>query len=339
MSADSKALLEEFRKLGGTAENIEIRRGPRGRGLFAIDPAKPVYLNVPPNLLVPIGDVKLRGGHLVVAATTRLSRRECDFFESYQRDIAWSAGALDELWQAQLQWSRLPLQIQDTLRAVGWIVDLPSRFREPSEEVCLRRYIQTRAITYEGTNVLMPMMELLNHSDAAGGFEPGTGVSVSGTFQAEVLVNYGCDDCWGRALSHGFCDPTGYALSLAFSYHAADVRIAIHHDYHLQELSHGLRLPVVSIDGGAVHFSHLILGHTQYPQLPRAVFQSVARNTPLQNPDELFDIVQHYNRMQLLKVLRVTENAQVPLAAMLHDAAYQQLTALSSHWGTASLAR
>jgi hypothetical protein len=54
-------------------------------------------------------------------------------------------------------------------------------------------------------------------------------------------------------------------------------------------------------------------------------------------PDALFDLIQHYNRLLLLKFLRRSEGAATPLVATLRGAAYQQLETLSSNWGTPSL--
>ena len=54
MSADDlwNDMLNEFRALGGVAENIRIGHGPFGRGLFPIDPKKPVSISIPESLLV-----------------------------------------------------------------------------------------------------------------------------------------------------------------------------------------------------------------------------------------------------------------------------------------------
>ena len=39
-------MLDEFRALGGVAENIRLGHGVFGRGLFPIDPAKPIRIVV-----------------------------------------------------------------------------------------------------------------------------------------------------------------------------------------------------------------------------------------------------------------------------------------------------
>ena len=48
------AMLAEFRGLGGIADNICIRDGQFGRGLFPIDPSKPVDVYIPESLLIDV---------------------------------------------------------------------------------------------------------------------------------------------------------------------------------------------------------------------------------------------------------------------------------------------
>jgi len=45
-------MLEEFRALGGVAENIRLDDGPLGRGLFPIDAASPIRIFIPESLLL-----------------------------------------------------------------------------------------------------------------------------------------------------------------------------------------------------------------------------------------------------------------------------------------------
>jgi len=41
-------MLEEFRALGGVAENICLKEGQYGRGLFPREPSKPIQVQIPP---------------------------------------------------------------------------------------------------------------------------------------------------------------------------------------------------------------------------------------------------------------------------------------------------
>jgi hypothetical protein len=104
------------------------------------------------------------------------------------------------------------------------------------------------------------------------------------------------------------------------------------------ERYNGFVLPVVRVEDNTVHFSFLTLGNERYPNAPRAVFLHAIKNTPIERRDELFDLIQHYNRLLLLKFLRSSEGSATPLVAMLRSAAYQQLDTLSRHWGSGSLA-
>jgi len=78
-------LLAEFRELGGIADNVALRQGALGRGIFPIDPEKPVRLRTPPNLLVASADTEVQQGRLVVRQSATLGGRERIFFERYQQ--------------------------------------------------------------------------------------------------------------------------------------------------------------------------------------------------------------------------------------------------------------
>ena len=52
MEADFLDLLERFTELGGTAENICIRQGELGRGVFPVDPSRRAKIATPKNLLI-----------------------------------------------------------------------------------------------------------------------------------------------------------------------------------------------------------------------------------------------------------------------------------------------
>lgn len=189
------AMLAEFRALGGTAENVVLRQGPRGRGVFPLDPADPIRLRLPPNLFVRAEDTEIRDGRLVVkASAATVGARERAFFDNYQQNFSWGAGVLDDLWQAQLAWSQIPQEVQRTLREIQPVS--PARFCEPSEDLCYKRYIKTRALMYCAARVVTPIIELLNHGSRVPGHDLTDGIAVGGVFEEEVLVNYSPDDCW-----------------------------------------------------------------------------------------------------------------------------------------------
>lgn len=318
------AMLAEFHALGGTADNVMLRQGPRGRGVFPIDPGKPVRLHAPGNLLVCAEDTEIRDGQLVVKASAILGERERAFFDNYQRDFAWGAGIFDHLWRSQLEWSLLPREIRDVL-PVG-----RSRFAEPSIELCHKQYMRTRSIDYRGSLAVMPVVELTNHGSGYQGYRLDDGVVVSGVFDGEVLVNYGIADCWDMATDYGFCDAREHAYGLKGAFDFEGYRIEISHSLKAGERSDDCVLPAVRVEDDTVRFSFLTLGNSKFPQRPRLTFRRLTENTPIQRPDDLFELIHRYNRQLLLRFLDRSEGSTMPLVTMLRGAAHQQLETLSS---------
>ena len=328
-------LLTEFRALGGVADNVAIRQGPLGRGVFPVDPAKPVRLRAPPNLLVPSADTELREGRLVVKASSNLGDGERKFFDRYQQEFLWGAGTLDEMWQAQLRWTELPENVQEKLKDTGSV--LADRFAEPEAALCHRRYLETRQFRYLGTSVLMPMVELVNHSDDAVKFDTSNGIGVECTSSDEVRVDYGPDDCWTMAMTYGFCSarPRAYSLGAIFAFEGLDIHVS--RKFTQRKRINGVPVPQVDVEKNKVDFSFVMLGNIRDPKIPRTAFLHAAKTTPIKQPDELFDMIQHYNLIRLVEFLRVSDGLSQPLAVMLRGAAYRQLEALSAHFGRRAL--
>lgn len=328
-------LLRDFRALGGVAENIAIRHGSRGRGLFPIDPSRPIRLRAPPNLLIKEDDTEVRDGQLVIKTSTAVGARERAFFDRYQQEFSWGAGVFDDLWQQQLAWSKLPQSVQSVLKQIWPIRE--TRFSEPSEALCHRRYFRTRGIIFDGSRAVHPIVELVNHGGMVPGFDLTDGVSVGGTFEGEVLVNYGGDDCWGMVLGYGFCEARNFAHSARCAFDLESCHVEISRAFDRVERYNGFAVPLVRIDGHSIDFPFLTLGNARYPHVPRAVLRHVMKSAPIEGLDEMFDLVQHHNRMLMLGFLRGSEDSDTPLVAMLRGAAYQQLETLSYNWGTRSL--
>jgi hypothetical protein len=204
-------------------------------------------------------------------------------------------------------------------------------------ELCHQQYLRTRAINYQNSRVLMPVTEFVNHSNSFAGYEFKDGITISGVFDQEVLVNYGADDCWGIATNYGFCDARNYAYGLRGAFKFEDYRIEISRTFKLVEHFNNYLLPIVRVDDDTIRFPFLMLGNSEFPHPPRSIFLRITKNTPVKRPDELFDLIHHHNRLLLLRFLHRSEGPATPLLAVLRNAAYQQLETLSSHWGTASL--
>ena len=124
-------LLSEFRALGGVAENVRPGEGPFGRGLFAIDPSRPVNVHASRNVMIPVEDLEVRDDRLAIRAGSAVGQRARDFFLNLQIRFGWDAALFDDLWKRQLAWSRLAPPIVAEIHGMGTVEDPEHRFVAP----------------------------------------------------------------------------------------------------------------------------------------------------------------------------------------------------------------
>lgn len=343
MTSDAVAfedLLEQFRTLGGAADNVRRDRGPFGGGIFPVDPNRPVKLHASENLLIPAEDLEVRNGVLAVADSSAVRAPERDLFGEVHRRLGWGAGTFDELWTAQTQWSRLPADVASTVRATAALDNADLRFADPSPFACLYHFVKSRDFTYGGRAYIAPLVDFVNHSAAAKPYVIGHGVGVEGTFDGEVLVRYNVADAWGFALTYGFADKAALAYSLPIT---VDLfgrgRLSIRRDFAAADVGDDrIRFPRKRVDAGTIDLSFVMLGHTRQPDLPRGVFRKLMtdRVTP-QQADEVFDSILRFNHTSFLRMLRTLRAHDAPLVRMLEEAAIHQLEALCANVGARSL--
>ncbi|MBV9692996.1 MAG: hypothetical protein JO261_04785 [Alphaproteobacteria bacterium] len=312
-------MLAEFRALGGTAENIRLGEGAFGRGIFPVDPAKPVAVAVPENLLMDVSDLRIEGGAFRVAQGSSLGAAERRFVEEYEASFSWGNGRgdIEALFeQAQALPAEIRHQLRVEFRCGEW-------FAEPDAHTVEERFFSSRSILYGKRNVIMPVVELINHGDAAG-YDTSSGVSVRGTFAGEVNVRYSDVDAYGLFLNWGFSHPQRQALSLALSGAVGGKGLHIERDY-----TSGEAMPTLKRDGDALALNYLMLGHRQYPRLAKGIFYKRMREAGANGIEEAFDTIQHINRMNFLGVMALLEPFEGAMVRGLRRMARHQLEALS----------
>jgi len=336
---DWEELLAEFRSLGGVVENACIHEGELGRGVFVIEPAKPATVRTPPNLLVPVDDIEVRDGHLVLKSASKIGARERAFFEAYQRNFGWSAGVFEEIERQQTRWHQLPDAIQRLICTMGAIGRPETRFQSPTIDVCLTRYIETRDLYFNGKPHVAPVLEIVNHSPSGRDYETEDGLLLTGTFDEEVLARYNARDAWAVALQYGFAHRSPYAYSLAINVEIYDrKRLFIDRDAARNRVVEGVRFPRRENDGDSIKLANLLLGNSNAMDVPRAVFRKLMHaELTAARADEVFDGVAFYNRRRFLDVLTALAGYDGGLIPMLRSAAIHQLHALSACVGARAL--
>ncbi len=332
-------LLDEFRSLGGIAENVRRGTGQYGAGIFPIDATRPVRLHAPENLLFATEELEVRDGHLRIRAASSLGTPERRLFEAVHEGFGWSSGGFDELRASQAQWCALPADVVACIKGMGAISDPDYRFAEPSAHVCLYQFVKSRDVAYKGRAWIMPVVDLTNHSSGAPPFLIENGVGVRGTFPGEVLVRYNVADSWGNTLTYGFADNSPYAYSLALMVDLFDTqRLSILRKIGAGEVDNGIHYPQKRIDGNTIELSHLTLGNARQPDLPRAVFRKLMRDHVTERQaDDVFESLVRFNHTKFIETLRILRKHEAPLVTVLEEAAINQLDALSACVGARAL--
>ena len=76
MENNFQNLLEQFIELGGTAENICLRKGGLGRGIFPLDSLRRAKIVTPKSLLIDRGDVCVAHDEIYIKDSKRFSLKE-----------------------------------------------------------------------------------------------------------------------------------------------------------------------------------------------------------------------------------------------------------------------
>ncbi len=326
-------MIDEFRALGGTADNVTVGTGALGRGMFAIDPDKPATLAVPENLLFPVDDLEFRDGRLCVKAESTMGAKEKDFFDRYQEAFSWGAGGRAEC-EAIL--ARVAAAPDDLRQALNAEVNLDLVWNGDPDPVvrAQKRFLGTRMITRKGAFVIMPVLELVNHDPQGGMVDMKGGISLSGLFPQEMRFRYVVNDPLAYFVCWGFGSPESVAFSLPLTMKLGDGRTLVVRRQ-LNEATKGARLtpPKPTGEGDKVILPFALLGAEGYPRLAKTYFYAAMREIDARNPEAIFDNVAHFNRMRFIKLLEILDDRPGELAAGLRRMARFQLAAMSRHLG------
>ena len=329
-AADWHAFLDEFRAFGGRAENVMQRKGALGMGVFPIDPSKPVDLFVPDTLLVPVDNITQRDGDVVIEDDSPFPEGYSDWFRRYQANYSWGAEGRENTKAFEEGLKALPEVVQTLLKRDG-IYNAEKRFpgEDPDQEI-LKRFLLTRAISRKGRSVIMPMIDLVNHSpDANAYYTDNDGIGVKGLQDGEILVRYNKTDPIGRLLAYGFNCSEPLACS---------VRCQLTHQGRMVLVRPGIsKTPFkpckIELVNDQLVVIQPLLGSLNAPKLPRTLFnQACASHTDV-NANQLFDQIQQFNTIALVNLMRSLEEHDEPVAKQLRTGCLNQLTALSHHIG------
>lgn len=228
MESNFQNLLELFIELGGIAENICLREGGLGRGIFPLDSLKRAKIVTPKSLLIDRGDVCVSCDEIYIKDSGRFSSKEKNFVE-LNYNYAWNGG--NSCSAEFLKYvSAIPEPVKSQLLGCGFI-DSASLNSCVDENEVLKRFVDERVVIFEGKSVLASIWDLVNHSSFAPAIriaphgvetppiEPGSG---------EILHKYsGKNSPIGMWRKYGFACDCIVAYSIPFNIDIGDQALAI----------------------------------------------------------------------------------------------------------------
>ena len=330
-AADWHAFLDEFRAFGGKAENVMQRKGAFGLGLFPIDPSKQVELHVPDELLVPEEQLSITDGDLTVSDSSSLPEGYADWFARYQSNYSWGAEAKENILKLEEGLKSLPESVKEILKRNG-IYNPEVRFPgENEEKETMARYISSRAINKNGKRVIMPLIELLNHSPSSKGYDMrGNGVLVSGIYDGEILVKYNMADPLRRFFGYGFNAPEPLAFSVSCRVTHRDKDVLIQGGISAKGFA---TPPKVEIENDRLIIQQPLLGSTRSPKIPKTLLIQSCMNIEGVDGGELFEQIIQRNMVTYINLIRELKTTDGYAENLLRNCCLDQLFALSQHYG------
>ena len=329
-AAEWHAFLDEFRSLGGRAENVMQRKGKLGMGIFPIDPSKPVDLFIPSALLVPKDNVELLDGNVVIKDTQNFPQGYSDWFRKYQDAYSWGAEGREQTLAFEKGLKELPKNIKDLLKSYG-LFDPDGRFPEEDlDNEILQRFLLTRCINYQGVTNIMPMIDLVNHSPAAKNYDVSNdGIAIGGMHEGEVLVRYNIMDPIRRFFGYGFNSQESNGYSLRCRIQHKDVLVIVQGG----QSERPLQPCKVTFKEDRFLVQQPLLGSMRTPRLPRTLFLQACKDFEQIDANELFDQIQQSNTLSLIKLLRELNQIESEIATSLRICCLDQMAAQSLYFG------
>lgn len=324
-------LLDEFRALGGTADNIRLGHGAFGRGLFPIDPARPVVIDIPDNLIVATKHMILVNGTPRVGPDAKMGERERAWLDRYQEDVAWGSGEAGGIRAMFEMAAALPEELRHELRSK---YQCGRWFQEPTDETLLESYLESRHLFHKGNLVVMPLIDLINHSDVNGRGYGGTdSIRFTGTFPDEIFACYSDGDALAFFQAWGIVIPRPVAFSVAMPGLVQSTPMTILRRYVGPARSLHDLVPEIETRADKVVLSFVMTGNEHYPRVSRGIFYRLMRSAGFSGFEEPFDLIRHMNELRFLDLLKAVETIDLPIARMLRTVAHCQLRAMSFCFG------
>jgi len=324
-------ILRKFEDLGGIANNIELREGEFGRGLFSKNPTLPVKISVPTHLLVSPGSVNLNDKNQIqIKQKSALDPVFIDFYESYHNFFGWSNFGYREINEFHNELMALPKNLKQYLLLFGWKI---TDFDQKSNKELLNDYFISRQIRIKNESRLMPILELINHSNSGKEYIADEGVTVEGIFKDEVLTCYhGNFDAFHFFKNYHFTSNSSVVLSCDVKIDVPKIGIINISRFDSEiEVKDEIVIPKITKKNSEIQISFLDLSNGKTGSNPREIFitRMAEFNINKTTSNTIFDGLIDHNRKALSSLINECNLIKSSIAKQIQLIAANQLKALN----------
>ena len=147
-------LIYKFRKYGGKFENIRVKKGKYGRGIFSKSPNLKSSIFVPYKLMINVKDIYLIKNKLLIKKNNKVYNGELlNFFNLYLNELCWS----EEVRQNIDSFEKDLILFNSTTRTLlknFLLIDIDKRHEGLWDDVLLKSFVNTRKFKIIQTRLL-----------------------------------------------------------------------------------------------------------------------------------------------------------------------------------------
>ena len=215
---------------------------------------------------------------------------------------------------------------------LGIKIDLKSKL---NHNFCLEKYFLARKILYDGRSMLMPIMEMLNHSENGSPFIVSKGIDCSGFTVSEAFSRYHYSmDCFDFFQLYSFSNEPKIALSCNTSFEISGKKISVRRsnfESHQPKRFLSGRLFQKSIN--EIIFYDVMLANEVEPQVALKAFSTLCEKYGFNRciaEDMFFGLVNH-NVKVLNNCLKIIEVENFGLKDVFENMVKKQLAIIQAN--------
>ena len=244
---------------GGLADNVKIKRGKYGRGIFTQNPSRKSELFLPKELLVDTSKIILDDNYNLNIQITYIDNKSAEnFLKKYFEDYGFNIKTKNDIDIFYKKISNLSTVLKNYLNFFFNKYFFENKF---SKKDYTNLYLNSRQIEIQNKKYFMPLIELINHSTQNEQMKLfSEGLYVKGFFQDEIFINYNLDyDSFEFFKNYQFFSKQKKALSCKLEVKFKNKKIMIERNSDEYKLIKNIKLPLSTIIDNTIFISHIDL--------------------------------------------------------------------------------